>query len=138
MSEEVEVQVRECAREILRTAIFEVLYHEKRLLRASRTAARVKTFLAMHWKFGFTADEALEFYEMHGGEVESFRTPDDYLKIAVGSLLGDFQIHREQLEMANARLPVIKLMLERAGIELPVAEIEQEEREKLERLDSDE
>jgi len=119
----------ELMRKIVRDALFKVAYHERELSRAHKLLA-VTHALVKRTDIQMTDEEAERIYNEVENE-EDCETAVDLLAFTLGSALNGVEYHETELRDAHNNLAQAKALAQRARIEVPIAEIAAEERERM-------
>ena len=119
----------ELMRKIVRDAFWKVAYHEWELSRAHKFLA-VAHALVGRTEMQVTEKEAHEAYNDHEEE-EDCETPTTLLAYTLGCAMHRIDYHEAELREGHNNLAQAKALALRAGIEMPLAEIEAEQRKRV-------
>jgi len=119
----------ELMRKIVGDAFWQILYHERMLARAHGFLAVVRA-LVTRVGIQVTDEGARDTYEANEDECEC-ETPVELLAYLLGRAMNDIEHHETQLRGAHNSMALTKGLAERARIEVPMGEIEAEERKRL-------
>jgi hypothetical protein len=101
-------------RELVRSAIWDVKYHEQALGKAHKVVAGAKALLARSG-FNFTLQEAIEAYEEDEMQEDD---PDDttsWAKCMIGGAADRPAHHEEELQKAHKMIAVTRILLARCN-----------------------
>ena len=111
-------------RQQLKSAFWDIHYHEKALRMAHKHLGVVRSFLE-YTDLSVTDEKAAAIY-VDGAEIEDCESPLELAQWMLGSALHSITHHEDGLKTAHAALGSWKALMLRASIDLPLAEIEQE------------
>jgi hypothetical protein len=117
----------EFVRELVRTAVWGTLYHERELVRDHARLAVMKAALARGFEpavfAGIDADFDLE--------PEDADNPQDLVRALLAAAMSGVQYHEAELQVAHRDLALVKLVATRGQYEIDYAQIEAEQAARL-------
>lgn len=117
-------------REMARKAIWDILYHEKKMRNTHRNVG-FATAVLVRCGCGFSLEDARELYRDDEQE-EKLTNPDDWIKLKVGSEVDSLAYHETSIAVGHKNLAVIKIMIARGKYtEIDLEKIKKEQEERL-------
>lgn len=122
----------ELMRRIIHHAFWDVFYHQHELKDVHKQIACLRALLERCGMGNLSLAYALEFYEQDGNEESKwYGDVKDWITYKAGEIASGLHYEEQELTKAMAELASAKALLIRTGIELPLEEIEEEERKRV-------